>query len=96
MATKDVPDRLVCIHVQRYQDAMKPLFEEGRVRPRIYGMGASEPSPPFPYETLAAETSEPEKVCYRAMERAERHGLIECGVSLRTGWLTEKGKGLIR
>jgi len=32
-----------------------------------------------------------EKVCYRAMERAESHGLIDYGVSLRSGWLTNKG-----
>lgn len=51
---------------------------------------------PWPYEALAAETGQPEKVCYRAMERAERHGLLECGVSLRTGWLTDAGKLLIR
>jgi len=34
----------------------------------------------------------PEKVIYAAMERTYDHGLIECGVSLRSGWLTEKGK----
>lgn len=50
---------------------------------------------PWPYEALAAETGQPEKVCYRAMERADRRGLIEYGVSLRTGWLTEKGKTLL-
>ena len=49
----------------------------------------------FPYELLAKETGQPEKVCYRAMERASDHGLIEYGVSLRTGWLTEKGRNLI-
>ena len=30
-----------------------------------------------------------------AMERAYDHGLIECGVSLRTGWLTAKGEALL-
>lgn len=50
---------------------------------------------PFPYEALADETGQPEKVCYRAMERAALRGLINCGVSLRTGWLTDKGKALI-
>lgn len=50
---------------------------------------------PWPYEALAAETGECEKVCYRAMERAYDRGLIECGVSLRTGWLTEKGLALL-
>lgn len=50
---------------------------------------------PYPYETLAKFTGQPEKVCYRAMERALRRGYLEYGVSLRTGWLTEKGKALI-
>lgn len=50
----------------------------------------------FPYEILAEWTSQPEKVCYRAMERASERGLVEYGVSLRTGWLTEKGKDLIK
>ena len=51
--------------------------------------------PPWPYEALAIETGQPEKVCYRAMERAERRGLIDVGVSLRAGWLSEKGKALL-
>lgn len=33
----------------------------------------------------------PPKVIYAAMMRADNHGLISCGVSLRTGWLTDKG-----
>lgn len=50
---------------------------------------------PWPYELLERWSEQPQKVCYRACERAERRGLIEYGVSLRTGWLTEKGKALI-
>ena len=46
---------------------------------------------PWPNEILARETGEPEKVCYRAMERASRKGLINYGVSLRSGWLTPEG-----
>ena len=53
-----------------------------------------EPSGPFVYEILAQETGQPEKVCYRAMGRAERRGFIDFGVSLRTGWLTGSGKAL--
>ncbi|OGU55452.1 MAG: hypothetical protein A2V66_16810 [Ignavibacteria bacterium RBG_13_36_8] len=49
----------------------------------------------FPYETLAEKTGECEKVCYAAIERAESRGYIEYGVSLRTGWLTDKGKKLL-
>ena len=51
--------------------------------------------PAYPYEVLASETGQPEKVCYRAMERAMRRGLIEYGVSLRTGWLTREGLDLV-
>lgn len=49
----------------------------------------------WPYELLASRTGQPEKVCYRAMERAVRHGLIEYGVSLRSGWLTDKAVALL-
>lgn len=49
----------------------------------------------WPYELLAKRTCQPEKVCYAAMERASRRGLVDYGVSLRAGFLTEKGKGLL-
>lgn len=49
----------------------------------------------WPYEMLSDWTGEPEKVCYRAMERACDKGLIEYGVSLRTGWPTDKGMALL-
>ena len=45
----------------------------------------------YPYDFLMEETGQPFKVCYRAMERAEGRGYIDCGVSLRTGWVTDKG-----
>lgn len=51
---------------------------------------------PWPYEALAEETGQPEKVCYRAMERADRRGYLEYGVSLRTSWLTEEGEQLLK
>jgi len=46
-------------------------------------------------ELLAEWTGQPRKVCYRAMERAHRNGLVEYGVSLRTGWVTERGVHLL-
>lgn len=49
----------------------------------------------WPYELLANSTSECEKVCLRAMERAASRGLLEYGVSLRTAWLTEEGRKLL-
>lgn len=49
----------------------------------------------WPYELLMGWTGEPFKVCWRAMERADKRGLLDYGVSLRTAWLTEKGRALI-
>jgi hypothetical protein len=87
MATKDISDAQVCRAVQAYQDAMQVHYP--RVWPQFVETGG--PLPPYPYEALAAETGQAEKVCYRAMERAYDRGLLECGVSLRTGWLTPAG-----
>ena len=49
----------------------------------------------FPYETLAEQFDCDEKLAYSACERACKNGLIEYGVSLRTGWLTKKGEKLL-
>lgn len=48
------------------------------------------------YTLLGIETGEPEKVCFRCMERVLEKDYIEYGVSLRTAWLTDKGKKLIK
>lgn len=45
----------------------------------------------FPYDYLMQWTGECEKVCFSAMNRCVRRGYVEYGVSLRTGWITEKG-----
>ena len=50
----------------------------------------------WPYEFLTEWTGQPEKVCFRAMERADRRKLVDYGVSLRSGWLTQKGEALLR
>ena len=44
---------------------------------------------------LQYQTGQPEKVCWRAMERACRRDLIDYGTNLRYGWLTEKGRALL-
>jgi hypothetical protein len=49
----------------------------------------------WPYDVLAEVTGQSQKVCWRALERAASRGLVEYGVSLRTGWLTEKGRQFI-
>lgn len=54
------------------------------------------PGRPFPYELLHQWTEEPIKVCYKAMERAYKRGLLEYGVSLRTAWLTDKGLSVLK
>jgi hypothetical protein len=49
----------------------------------------------WPYELLATRYDCHQKVAYRACERAHRRGYLDYGVSLRSGWLSEKGKELI-
>jgi len=49
----------------------------------------------FPYEVLARKFNCDEKLAYSACERACDNDLVEYGVSLRTGWLTEKGYKLL-
>ena len=49
----------------------------------------------WPYNYLMEWTGECEKVCIKAMERAEERGYVDCDVSLRTGWITETGQSLI-
>jgi hypothetical protein len=46
-------------------------------------------------DILARITNQPPKVCERAMERAQGRGLVEYGMWLRGGWLTDKGKALL-
>lgn len=50
----------------------------------------------FVYDILMRETGQPFKVCYKCMERACDRGYIDFGVSLRTGWVTDKGKALLK
>ena len=49
---------------------------------------------PFPYERLGDRF--PWKVLYRKMEQMDEKGCLEYGVSLSTGWLTDKGKARLR
>lgn len=41
---------------------------------------------------LIQRTGQHWKVCNAALERADKRRLIECGVSMRTSWLTDKGR----
>lgn len=49
----------------------------------------------YPYDYLMEISNQPLKVCYRCMERAADRDLIDYGVSLRTGWITDKGMELL-
>lgn len=49
-----------------------------------------------PLAVLMEITGEPEKVCWRAMERAAERGYVEYGVSLNCGWATKKGLALVK
>ena len=87
MKRSDISDLEVCCAVAEYKKAL----EENP--PLLFIPGQD--YPPFPYESLAKKYGCDEKLAYSACERACSHGLIEYGVSLRTGWLTEKGKQLL-
>lgn len=93
MARKDVTDLMVC---QAYADAKATLPEAPPGY--IFGIGIGKPLPatPWPYDLLMARTGECFKVCWKAMERACDRDLIEYGTNLRSGWLTDKGKALLR
>ena len=45
---------------------------------------------------LQRMTGEPEKVCLCAMERACSRGLVDYGMWLRRGWITEKGHAMLQ
>lgn len=49
----------------------------------------------WPEDVLQRVTGQPLKVCCAAMERAYDRGLIECGVSIRSGWITDAGRALL-
>ena len=83
MARKHVTDHQVCLAYWCCQDIETRLHSGKTV------------VAPWPEELLSTWTKQPQKVCYRAMERAHRRGLIAYGVSLRAGWLTQTGNALI-
>jgi hypothetical protein len=81
--SKDVSDLDVCRAV-----AASKAYLEAR--------GENGPGPiRFADSFIMEWTGVPEKVAHAAMERAYDHGLIECGVSIRSGWLTDKGVAML-
>jgi hypothetical protein len=93
MAAKDISDLHVC-------EAYRERWGNDIGRPSLDGfsIGAlvtDRPPTKFVDAILKDGTGQPAKVVYRAMERAYSRGYIEYGVSLRSGWLTEKGLALL-
>ena len=82
MATKDISDLQV---VQAYAEMARQMDS-------VRGTGQR-----FEYadDILERTTGQHPKVCERAMERAYGRGLVEYGMWLRGGWLTDKGKALL-
>lgn len=93
----DITDKMVVAAYAEYQTEFDAAYQE-------VGGGAIDLDlpqnrmrrVPYPYDRLCAVLGCPEKVAYSAMERAADRGLIEYGVSLRTGWPTEKGIALFQ
>lgn len=79
MAVKDISDLTVCEAYRTYQ-----------VQVNHDAHTTSSPN-----ELLQVFIGQPAKVCFRAQERAFKRGLVDYGVSLNTGWLTEKGEELL-
>lgn len=80
MAMKDISDRQVLLaYMQSYCEREILGTQDYR----------------FPYKILVEWTGQPEKICYRCMERADGRGLLCYGVSLRTGWIEPKGYALL-
>lgn len=82
MATKDISDLQV----------MQSYAEMARQIDAVRGTGQK-----FEYadEILERTTGQHPKVCERAMERACGRGLVDYGMWLRGGWITDKGKVLL-
>lgn len=49
----------------------------------------------FTLDQLVRISGQPEKVCFRAIERAIDRGYCDCGISTRTAWATDEGKALL-
>ena len=82
MATKDISDLQVCMAIV--------------MRDYLRGRGLTWLDQyPRIDQILESITKQPSKVVWSAMERADRHGLTDWGVSLRGAWLIDKGRELL-
>lgn len=85
MALKDISDLQVCRAILLMRARLAKTIDTGH-RPD---------GPQWADDFLQEMTSQPRKVCERALERAADRDLIECGMWLRGGWLTEDGEALV-
>lgn len=83
MARKDISDLTVC---KAFAERMKQI--EARLDFGLPSEGV--------VDLLHKWTGEPRKVCYRAMERALAHKLVDYGTCLAWGFLTPKGEALVQ
>jgi hypothetical protein len=81
MATKDISDKQVV-------EAYLACDAHNTANPVDYWT--------TPQEILSEETGQPLKVCRAAIDRAFSRGYIHYEVSLLRGWVTEKGKELLK
>lgn len=79
MATKDITDLQVCQAVQAASDGYRAQGAAGHHRHLI----------------LSERTGQHPNVCWRALERADRRGLIDYGIGLHGAFLTDKGRALL-
>lgn len=82
MATKDISDLKVCM----------AIVARNYLRDHNLTWLDNYPRIDLILETI---TKQPSKVVWSAMERADRHGLTDWGVSLRGAWLIDKGHELL-
>lgn len=81
MKRSDISDRLICEAIA----LSKKIREEGSDGAQIV----------WPHDLIMPWLDVPFAVVDAALNRAYERDLIECGVSLRSAWLTEKGRALI-
>ncbi|MCJ2131584.1 hypothetical protein [Methylobacterium sp. E-045] len=92
----DITDEMVCrayVEMGALRDAIPPM----EMAQHSFTTPGIEPAFEFEFvdEILVRNTGAPWKVVDAAIERAYDHGLIEFGVTMRSGWLTDKGKALL-
>ena len=84
MAMKDVSDFEVVLAYSQIKIHDDKSFDEKTPIAERFALGI-----------LVKNTGQCEKVCFRCLERAYNRKLVDYGVSLRSGWLTDKGEKLL-